>query len=287
MTNHPAKMAAPDLPTDATYDDVKHEFLVRSSGYGKGLRGEASSGENSAAQEAFRNFRKGWLAGREAAPAEPVAPNEPLVWAHPEYIKCLGMDGDDSMTVARMRTLSFTIPLYTHPAPDRLADAGKAITPEGKLPLHAGDGRHSGPITASCDNVLAWCLGLAHSEAAKEGAGDPIDRGLGLLAALRRHGLLVIQQSDVAAPSQPLPQLSLGEQRAILADPAGLMALMNWHDCQQMESDAMGAETTGNNKRHAELKAIGQRIVAEDPEIWSDEIRKEFAPSPLRTPEAK
>lgn len=93
MTIHPAKMAAPDLPTDATYADVKHEFLVRSSGYGKGLRGEASSGENSAAQEAFRNFRKGWLAGREAAPAEPVAPPKGFAFVPIEPNEGMLVDG--------------------------------------------------------------------------------------------------------------------------------------------------------------------------------------------------
>lgn len=56
-------------------DEVKAEFLGRSSGYGRGLRGEGSPGENAAAQEAFRNFRKGFLAARSLAeqPAVPVA----------------------------------------------------------------------------------------------------------------------------------------------------------------------------------------------------------------------
>ena len=65
-----------------------------------------------------------------------------------------------------------------------------------KLPLHAGDGRRTGPITANCDNVLAWRLGEACRVAADASAGDYIDRGLVLLRALRERGFLVIQKTD-------------------------------------------------------------------------------------------
>lgn len=66
-------------------------------------------------------------------------------------------------------------------------------------PLHAGDGRRSGPITAACDNVLAWRIGEAHAAASDVTAGDYIDRGLVLLLELRKRGLLVIQATDGAA----------------------------------------------------------------------------------------
>lgn len=98
--------------------------------------------------------------------------------------------------------------------------------------LHAGDGRRSGPLTESCDNVLAWRAGEACSAASKAKAGDYIDRGLALIIELRKQGLHVVQASDgqyieqsTAQPQAVVPaaQPSAQAERApvVQAVPAG------------------------------------------------------------------
>jgi len=53
-------------------------------------------------------------------------------------------------------------------------------------------------LTAAMDNVLAWRLGEACNAAAREPAGDLIDRGLALRKQLEDRGFLLIRR-----PEQP------------------------------------------------------------------------------------
>lgn len=74
-------------------------------------------------------------------------------------------------------------------------------------------------------------------------------------------------------------KLSEGEQRAILADPNALLCLMNYHDAQQIQADSMfDAEDRphGNEIRRQELYEHGRSIMAQDLDIWPDDLRKEF-----------
>jgi hypothetical protein len=59
------------------------------------------------------------------------------------------------------------------------------------------------PLTAAMDNVLAWRMGEAFSAAAKETAGDPIDRGLALLHYLNDKGFDVFTRAREGAPHDP------------------------------------------------------------------------------------
>lgn len=58
--------------------------------------------------------------------------------------------------------------------------------------FHVGDGRRSGRVTASCDNVIAWRIGEACQKAAAASAGDYIDRGLALLHELEAKGFDIV-----------------------------------------------------------------------------------------------
>ena len=58
--------------------------------------------------------------------------------------------------------------------------------------FHLGLRDPEAPLTASMDNVHAWCLGEACNAAAKEPAGDLIDRGLILLRELNEQGFDVV-----------------------------------------------------------------------------------------------
>lgn len=65
----------------------------------------------------------------------------------------------------------------------------------------------SAPLTAGMDNVTAWKLGEIARDAgnpAREGVGDPIDRGLILRRLLGEKGFLVIRGT-------PAPQMTLAE----------------------------------------------------------------------------
>ena len=55
------------------------------------------------------------------------------------------------------------------------------------------------PLTASCDNAIAWKLGQVAREAgnpARADVGDPIDRGLILLRLLKEAGFEVRQSES-------------------------------------------------------------------------------------------
>lgn len=82
------------------------------------------------------------------------------------------------------------------------------------------------------------------------------------------------------AEELPVAPLSLSEQRFILATPDAISCLMDYHDAQQCEADAIGAGCFGNKRRHAELKALGQSIIREDAGIWSDSVLKDFGFKP-------
>lgn len=58
------------------------------------------------------------------------------------------------------------------------------------------------PLHAGMDNVLAWRIGEAHSAAAKESAGDYIDRGLALLRHLNEKGFDIVPKLEPSASAK-------------------------------------------------------------------------------------
>ena len=64
------------------------------------------------------------------------------------------------------------------------------------------------------DNVYAWLMGEAHSEAAKSPSGDHIDRGWALVKALHAKGFDVV----------PRERLSVMDRRKTLNEMCGLDA---------------------------------------------------------------
>lgn len=78
---------------------------------------------------------------------------------------------------------------------------------------------------------------------------------------------------------QPVaPALTEHEQRAILRHPVAIACLIGHHDCEEAGADAAEPGLGSYHaKRVLELLAIGRAVIAEDPEIWPEEERKEFA----------
>ena len=79
-------------------------------------------------------------------------------------------------------------------------------------------------------------------------------------------------------PVQPTPPLlGIYEQRAVLADLTGLECLINYHDCAEVEGDAIEPGWGANDAlRSLELLRMGREIIATDPDIWSDTQKAAF-----------
>lgn len=74
------------------------------------------------------------------------------------------------------------------------------------------------------------------------------------------------------------PVLSEHEQRAILRDPVAIARIINHHDAEEAGADAIEPGWgTYHAKRVLELLALGRAVIAEDPEIWTESERAEFA----------
>jgi len=112
------------------------------------------------------------------------------------------------------------------------AQAERAPVQAGEfMPLHAGNGNRHGPLSAACDNVLAWRLGEACNAGAKASAGDLIDRGLVLLRELRERGFLVVQATDAdRASSGATPadvRMLTGDEHEELENALGLAVYLS------------------------------------------------------------
>lgn len=74
-------------------------------------------------------------------------------------------------------------------------------------------------------------------------------------------------------------QLTALEQQAILSNPYGLQLLMNYQDQQHshaaccLEPEDVGPWPTA---RWTELREMGRKIMAEDLEVWSDDLLQDF-----------
>lgn len=75
-----------------------------------------------------------------------------------------------------------------------------------------------------------------------------------------------------------LPLISPSEQKAVLADPIGLMALMRYHEEQGSMAECMGEPLDGksNMLRRDALKEMGRSIIEKDLEIWPVDVLTEF-----------
>ncbi|BEP44095.1 hypothetical protein [Variovorax sp. V15] len=80
--------------------------------------------------------------------------------------------------------------------------------------------------------------------------------------------------SPTPAPAQVL---DTHEQRAVLADLLGLECLINYHDAQEAGAEAIepGLGKT-DARRVLDLLKLGREIIAEDPELWTDEQKRVF-----------
>jgi hypothetical protein len=81
----------------------------------------------------------------------------------------------------------------------------------------------------------------------------------------------------------PLPP---HEQRAVLNDPQALLQLVNYHDIQETEGDAMGFDCSGNRIRRAQLKDMAKKIADQYPDCWPDQVLDQLGiprspPSPI------
>ena len=75
-------------------------------------------------------------------------------------------------------------------------------------------------------------------------------------------------------------QFTEDEIRAMRASPVVLRYLIDHHDCRQTEADAFwgGDEgcPKGNTLRKQSLYERGRSLMAEDLDVWPDELRKAF-----------
>jgi hypothetical protein len=86
-----------------------------------------------------------------------------------------------------------------------------------------------------------------------------------------------VAPQPIIAPEQVKQLLSICEQQAVLNDLMGLECLINYRDCQATMGDAIEhGFGDADEKRSRELLAIGRAIIEKDPDLWSDESKKEF-----------
>jgi hypothetical protein len=87
----------------------------------------------------------------------------------------------------------------------------------------------------------------------------------------------------VSAPHQveqkvdAVRMLPISEQQYILSNPSAIMELMTYRSLQQDQADSMEAGTHGDHARYVELARLGQSIIDQDPECFSQELRDEYA----------
>ncbi len=103
---------------------------------------------------------------------------------------------------------------------------------------------------------------------------QPADAGFA--QAVREWKEAGMPAADTVMPGNVTPTLTPSECKAVLADPRGLVVLMDYHEMCQLESDSVGAGTTGDNARIVELKAMGRVIIEADREQHDREVLKAF-----------
>jgi len=132
------------------------------------------------------------------------------------------------------------------------------------------------------DSIEQYRMQMASISTAASGywkEGDSIHPDYDTLA-LRDVAKLYAKYDELfraaAAPSPAAGPLGIFEQRALMENPACLLALADHHDVMQDQSDAMGAETAGDAVRSKELRELARSIVAKDPEVWPREMLSEL-----------
>ena len=74
-------------------------------------------------------------------------------------------------------------------------------------------------------------------------------------------------------------QMTAGEERAIMDNPHGLLLLMDYADLKYSEAESMlepGELGGWPTPRWIFLRDKGRSIIAEDPELWNDDIKRAF-----------
>ena len=86
-------------------------------------------------------------------------------------------------------------------------------------------------------------------------------------------------QGPVDVTVRPVVSMTIGETKAIFNNPHGLRLLMDWQDFQYCQAESMcepGEIEPWPTARFTELKEKGRAIIAEDPELWDDDIKRAF-----------
>lgn len=84
-------------------------------------------------------------------------------------------------------------------------------------------------------------------------------------------------EESPTAQVEPVRMLPACEQQYILSNPSAIMELMTYRYLQQDQADSMEAGTHGDHTRYVELARLGQSIIDQDPECFSEELRDEYA----------
>ena len=88
-----------------------------------------------------------------------------------------------------------------------------------------------------------------------------------------------IAQGPVDVNVRPVVSMTPGEVTAIINNPHGLRLLMDWQDFQHCQAESMlgpGDIEPWPTARFTALRDKGRAIIAEDPELWDDDIKRAF-----------
>ena len=82
-------------------------------------------------------------------------------------------------------------------------------------------------------------------------------------------------------------QFTDDELRALRENPAVLRCLMDHHDCRQAEAESIWGNSEGcpqgNAQRKRALYERGRSLMAEDLDVWPDDLRRAFGFPPFST----
>ena len=89
----------------------------------------------------------------------------------------------------------------------------------------------------------------------------------------------LIAQGPVDVNVRPVVSMTAGEVTAIINNPHGLRLLMDWQDFQYCQSESIvGLDELEPwpTARFTALRDKGRAVIAEDPELWDDDIKRAF-----------
>lgn len=148
-----------------------------------------------------------------------------------------------------------------------------------------GNGCHFGPHGPNGEKQCQYCGSPAPNPEPK---ADGLLLDLAIANGCELTGTPDGGEAVKLAVHADRPKLHEYEICAVLGDPACLAALMRNEDLRYTEHSAVygaDAHVTWPTARYTELKERGRAIVAQDPEIWPDDILNAFGiPIPPKPP---